>query len=334
VSRHRLSCVLGATGAHGGMRCEQAAYAWPQHTKNGDENGGRMSLTGVFRAVPVNATGVARWGFAFASASIAVWIVVFGQWVPQPLPPAVPLHGMLTYAAAAVILLASIGLCLARTAVAGVLTLAAYQTVSAALAVPQWLAKPLNVDAWYPFCEAMTPLAAAVALYAMLRHSWPRLERMRGERVVLRSAQVVFGLTCVFYGLSHFTYAAYTASLVPAWLPDRLLLAYVTGGCHVAAGLAIILGIVPRLAAALEAAMMSLFGLAVWVPSFFAYPRPSWATPPSQQWSELVVTFLLAVAAWVVMLSFRESRGAAKRDTNRALSPYRQSIARDAHLGN
>jgi uncharacterized membrane protein len=263
-----------------------------------------MNLLGVVRAEPANAAAVARGVFAFASASIAVWILVFGQWVPQPLPAATPLREVLTYAVALMILVASAGLCVARTAVAGVLTLGAYQAVSAALAVPQWLAKPLSVGAWYPFFEAMTPLAAAVALYVMLRNSRPSPERTRGERVAVRSAQVVFGLTCVFYGLSHFVYAAYTATLVPAWLPDRLLLAYVTGACHVGAGLAIILGIVPRLAAALEAAMMSLFGLAVWVPSFFAHPRPSWATPPSQQWSELVVTFLLAAAAWVVTLSF------------------------------
>ena len=282
-----------------------------------------MNLPGVVRAEPANAAAVARGVFAFASASIAVWILVFGQWVPQPLPAATPLREVLTYAVALMMLVASAGLCVARTAVAGVLTLGAYQAVSAALAVPQWLAKPLSVGAWYPFCEATTPLAAAVALYVMLRNSRPWPERTRGERVALHGAQVVFGLTCVFYGLSHFVYAAYTATLVPAWLPDRLLLAYVTGACHVGAGLAIILGIVPRLAAALEAAMMSLFGLAVWVPSFFAHPRPSWATPPSQQWSELVVTLLLAMAAWVVMLSFSASRSA------------RASLARlpDASLG-
>ena len=281
-----------------------------------------MNLPGVVRAAPANAAAVARGVFAFASASIAVWILVFGQWVPQPLPTAIPLRELLTYAVAVVILVASAGLCVARTAVGGVLILGAYQAVSAALAVPQWIAKPLSVGAWYPFCEAMTPLAAAVTLYVMLRHSGPRFERTRGERVGLRSAQVVFALTCVFYGLSHFVYAAYTATLVPAWLLDRLLLAYVTGACHVGAGLAIILGFVPRLAAALEAAMMSLFGLAVWVPSFFAHPRPSWAMSRSQQWSELVVTFLLAVAAWVVMLSFsawHSDRASRARVPDRAL---------------
>jgi uncharacterized membrane protein YphA (DoxX/SURF4 family) len=81
--------------------------------------------------------------------------------------------------------------------------------------------------------------------------------------------------------------------------------AYLTGVGHIAAGIGIVVGILPRLAGTLEAVMMSLFGLLVWVPSFFMYPRPEWATPPQNQWSELVVTLMLAAAAWLVASSLR-----------------------------
>ena len=121
----------------------------------------------------------------------------------------------------------------------------------------------------------------------------------------VRVAQVVFGLTCVFYGSSHFVYADYTAGMVPTWLPNRLGLAYFTGLGHLAAGIGIIVGILPRLAATLEAIMMSLFGLLVWVPSFLAQPRPQWATPPQNQWSELVVNLVLAASACIVATSLR-----------------------------
>ena len=93
--------------------------------------------------------------------------------------------------------------------------------------------------------------------------------------------------------------------MVPAWLPGQLGFAYFTGLGHIAAGIGIIIGILPRLAATLEAIMMSLFGLLVWVPSLFAQPRPKWATPPQNQWSELVVTLLLAASAWIVAASLR-----------------------------
>jgi hypothetical protein len=41
------------------------------------------------------------------------------------------------------------------------------------------------------------------------------------------------------------------------------------------------------------------------VPSFLAQPRPQWATPPQNQWSELVVNLALAASACVVATSLR-----------------------------
>ncbi len=162
---------------------------------------------------------------------------------------------------------------------------------------------PLGIGTWYGVCEALTPLVAAWILYAMLRRQshGPQLP-IASERAV-RAAQVVLGLTWVFYGWSHFVYADYTASMVPTWLPGRLGLAYFTGLGHIAAGIGMIVGVLPRLAATLEAIMMSLFGLLVWVPSFFAQPKPDWATSPQNQWSELVVNVMLAAGAWMVAIS-------------------------------
>jgi uncharacterized membrane protein YphA (DoxX/SURF4 family) len=126
-------------------------------------------------------------------------------------------------------------------------------------------------------------------------------------------ARALFGLTCVFYGWSHFAYADYTATMVPSWLPGRLEIAYFTGLGHIAAGIGLVVGILPRLAAILEAIMVSLFSLLVWVPSFFMQPRPDWATPPQNQWSEFVVTLVLSAAAWIVATSLRERPWVARR---------------------
>lgn len=244
--------------------------------------------------------------FAIASASLAIWSLAYGDfaWGAQSSLAGIPWRQTWVYLSALILLAASAGLCFPRTALPSVLTLGAYQAVGAAISVPPILSKPLGVDAWYPFCEALTPLVAAWVLYAMLRReSRGSGMPLAGEGTV-RAAQVLFGLTCVFYGGSHFLYAGYTAGMVPAWLPGRLALAYFTGLGHVAAGLAIIIGILPRLAATLEAIMMSLFGLLVWVPSFFAQPRPKWATPPEHQWSELVVTLVVAASAWIIAISF------------------------------
>jgi uncharacterized membrane protein len=185
------------------------------------------------------------------------------------------------------------------------LTIGVYLTFWAMAGVPPILSKPLSVGSWYGLCEALTSLAGTCILYTEFR--WLSREShlpAAGESAV-RAAQVVFGVTCIFYGSSHFAYSEYTASMVPTWLPSRLGFAYFTGLCYIAAGIGIILRILPRLAATLVAIMMSLFGLLVWVPSFFAHPKPAWATPPQNQWSELEVNALLAAAAWIVADSLR-----------------------------
>jgi uncharacterized membrane protein YphA (DoxX/SURF4 family) len=247
--------------------------------------------------------GLGRSLLAIASASLAIWSLAYGQFAWQSLPAWIPWQEIWVYGSALILLAASAGLCLSRTALPGVLTIGAYLAVATAFSIPQIFSDPISVGAWYPFCEALTSLVGAWVLFALLhRQSQGPGTPLAGESAV-RAARILFGLTCVFYGWSHFVYADYTASMVPAWLPSRLALAYFTGLGHIVAGLAIIVGILPRLAANLEAVMMSLFGLLVWVPSFFAQPRPKWAMPPQNQWSELVVTLLLAAAAWIVAIS-------------------------------
>lgn len=250
--------------------------------------------------------GLGKESFAIASASLAIWSLAYAHFAWQSLPAWMPWREAWVYGSAPVVLAASAGLFFARAAVPSALTIGVYQAVSAAIFVPRILPTPLSVAAWYPVCEALTALAGAWILYALLQRQSREAVTPIASDGAVRMAQVLFGITCVFYGWSHFVYADYTAGMVPTWLPSHLAFAYFTGFAHMAAGLAIIVGILPRLAATLETIMMSLFGLLVWVPSFFAQPRPRWATPPEQQWSELVVNMVLAAAAWMVAISLAD----------------------------
>jgi uncharacterized membrane protein len=227
--------------------------------------------------------------FAVAAASLAVLNLVYGDMalIGQSVPGWMPGRESWIYASAVLVLVASVGLCFSRTAPASAVTIGSFLAIWALTCAPSIVAMPLSIGAWYPFCEALTTLVGVWLLCS------------RAQRL----ARSLFGLTCVFYGGSHFVYADYTASMVPAWLPGHLGLAYFTGIGHIAAGIGVIFEMLPRLAATLEAVMMSLFGLLVWVPSFFMLPRPAWATPPQNQWTELIVNLALAAAAWVVARS-------------------------------
>jgi uncharacterized membrane protein len=251
--------------------------------------------------------GFARALFAIAAASLAVLSLSYGDLalIGQSIPAWIPWRETWLYGSALLVLAASAGLFLPRTALPSAWTIGAYLAIWAATCAPQILSEPISFGAWYGFCEALTGLVGAWILYVMLRWQSRGSEMPIASERAVRAAQVLFGLTCVFYGGSHFAYADYTAGMVPGWLPGRLGFAYFTGLAHVAAGIGIMVGILPRLAATLEAIMMSLFGLLVWVPSFFAQPRPQWATPSQNQWSELVVNLVLAASAWIVATSLR-----------------------------
>lgn len=249
---------------------------------------------------------------AIASAAVAIWCLAYSRFAVQSLPAWMPWRESWIYGSALVLLAAAAGLCFSRTALLSVLAIGACRAIMIAIYVPGIIANPRSMGTWYPFCEALTSFVGAWVLYALLRReSRGSASGMAGEGA-MRAASVLFGLTCVFYGWSHFLYPDYTAGFIPGWLPGHLPLAYFTGAAHMAAGLAIIVGILSGLAATLEAMMMSLFALLVWVPSFFMEPRPSWARPPANQWSELVVTMVLAVSGWILAIYFAKQSRAGR----------------------
>lgn len=113
-----------------------------------------------------------------------------------------------------------------------------------------------------------------------------------GRRALL--LRLAFGLCLVIFGASHFVYAGFTAQMVPAWLPDRLGLAYLTGAIHALTGVCLLAGLRVRLAATIEALMMSSFVLLVHVPGVAGAPQDR------MQLTMLGMAGLLTTAAWLV----------------------------------
>jgi len=95
-------------------------------------------------------------------------------------------------------------------------------------------------------------------------------------------------------GLSHFVYLEATVSLIPAYLPNREFFAWLTGAGHIAAGFAVLFGVLPRLAAVLEGIMMGLFALMVWAPKVAAHPTSRFL------WTAFLISVAMAAAAQAI----------------------------------
>ncbi len=212
------------------------------------------------------------------------------QW--QPVPPDAPARGTLALAAGGLELLAAVLIVVPRLRAAGAWLAAALLLGWVALHVPSVVQRPGSVADWLGLAETAAMAGAALMLAATCGGA-------SAAPAIVRGATGVFGLACIVFGVSHFVYAQFTASMIPAWLPQRLGLAYFTGAAHALAGVAIVTGVRRVLAAALEAAMMAVFVVLVHIPMVLAKPQGR------LEWTMLAVALLLASSSAIVAATWR-----------------------------
>jgi uncharacterized membrane protein len=208
-----------------------------------------------------------------------------------PVPKGVPAREALIYLSAIVPLLSGIGLLLRRAAaVAARLLLGFLLAWLLLLDVPNFFLHP-GMELTWAVCKTAVMVAAALVLAT-------------GD-TGLRIARTLYGLALIPFGIAHFTYLERTTSMVPGWLPWHLAWAYFFGCTFIAAGLAVVIGVYARLAAALSVLQLGMFTLLVWVPVIAARPSAS-------DWIEFVVSWALTAAAWVVADSYRDISWASR----------------------
>jgi uncharacterized membrane protein len=220
------------------------------------------------------------------------------QW--QPVPAGIPARAALALASGAVLVLGAAALMARRTARSAAMALALFLfSWVLLLQLPRLAMSPLNIAVWLGLCESLTLSVGAWVLYAWADHLAPAgAAGFATTAGAVGYARLLLGAAMVVFGLSHFAYASLTAAMIPAFIPAPLALAYLTGAAHVAAGTAVLLGIVPALALRLEAIMLSAFVVLVHVPAVAAHPYSR------EQWTALFFATALAGAVWTASASF------------------------------
>jgi uncharacterized membrane protein len=226
----------------------------------------------------------------------AIWLGLVGlrfadfAAVWQPVPDGMPGRTLLAYACAVLFIVGGAAMQWRRTAQWASVGLAVLYLIFALLWSRRIVAMPQVFGVWSGTAEQL-----AMALGGVM--AWAFLEGSGSDRAI-RVAQIVrlgFGVCLVAFGFAHFLYPKETADLVPAYMPGGgRAWAYITGACHLMAGLALLSGVLALVAARLITAMFVVFGALVWAPQLFQHPEAHMA------WAGNGVNLALVGAAWVV----------------------------------
>jgi uncharacterized membrane protein len=243
-------------------------------------------------------------GTMIAALGVIGWIYGDFALVWQRIPiPYLPGRTWIAYACAGIELLSGLGLLFRRTARVASAVLFVFTTLWAVLLkLPAVVAVPQMEATWLGFGEIAVLMAAAWILF--IEYAGPgersRLAFLASARGVA-IARVLFALSLLMIGLSHFVYSKETAEFVPSWLPYRLGWAYLTGAGSIAAGLGVLFRVWPRLAAAMEAWMLIVITLLVWGIGITGKPTDR------VQWTGFFISFAIASGAWVVAASYHRA---------------------------
>lgn len=264
--------------------------------------------------------GMGRVLFALAIVALGVLSLCSGDFafVWQPVPAGIPGRAFLACLSGAILCVAGMALLIRRVTVVAAFILTFYTVIWLVLLhVPLVIAAPLQESTWAGAGEIATLVAGSWILYASSAMPGQRfyIAALAGT-TSMRWARALFAVGIILVGLEHLIYATVTAQYVPAWLPGHLAWAYFTGIAHIAAGIAILFAVLPRLGAALETLMMGIFTVLVWLPMVIAAPMQRF------DWTALLMSTVITAAAWIVTDAYRDVPWLAfRRSPNRMANP-------------
>jgi len=247
-------------------------------------------------------TSVGQLLYAIGFLSLGTLGLIFDDYAMnwQQVPSWFPAHDALAYLSALLLFGSAVGLLIRRVQIGACIVLTGFLLLwLVALRIPPLLTDFVSAINWLGFAETLEMVTGGWILIGAFTNANPQSRFTWIARPGnLRIATLLFGASLPLIGLSHFVYAKETAQMIPDWFPARLDLAYLTGGGHIAAGIAVLLNVLPRLAVTLETCMMGSFVLLLHIPAVISDPTSRF------QWTMLSVATAITGAAAIVAKQF------------------------------
>ena len=128
---------------------------------------------------------------------------------------------------------------------------------------------PAHLGLW---TDPLKELALSGGAFVMAGISGDTLKHKSFIEQLIPLGKIFFATTLLLFGIDHFLYTDFVATLVPAWVPDHTFWAYVSGVGLIGTGTAIMLKIKRRKIALLASAMLFLWLVLLHIPRAIADP--------------------------------------------------------------
>jgi uncharacterized membrane protein len=236
--------------------------------------------------------------FGLGMAAFGIENFVYGDGVfgLEPVPRWIPIPQVWAYVSGLVLLVSGTGLAVnRRTPVAATALGCVLGVWVLMLQVPRLLVSLHDGGRWTTTAETVALCSAVWILAAALNARIDIAGRPSNGRpdTIARLARFSYAGCLFVFGILHFVYHDYVASVIPGWIPGHVAWTYVTALGFFAAGASIATGIWNRLAATLLGIM---FG--TWVLILHA-PRAA-AAGSRPEWTSLLIALAMSGGAWIV----------------------------------
>jgi uncharacterized membrane protein len=261
----------------------------------------RFTVLGrVFFAVAMVAFGVQHFRYAGFLAGLEL------------VPRAIPAHALWSYLTGAVLIATGLSIGLGRRVRLSALALgAAFLLFALIRRAPEIPAIVTDIGKRTVLFETLSLCGGALVLAYLAPPETGNLSRCNDVARKLASPGRYLLAVCMFiFGIAHFQVAGFIATLIPAWMPWRLFLAYFTGVAFLAAAFAFALGKYLRVAGMLLGLMFYL-----WVVLLHG-PRVAGALHNADEWNSLFVA--LAMSGCALFVAALPEAGRTESESNDA----------------